>query len=239
MTIVVIQAAASSTPVSTVLTLALKDCGIIGEGQTASADTINDAFATLNQMLGLWQADHLYVYAQQNISVTLTGATSYTVGIGGAINTARPVKIDAAFWRSGGVDYPVTVFNSLEDYERIGVKASGTMPAALYYLPSYPYGSLKVYPTGATGELHLIVRVNLPQYLTAADVVALPPEYLMALRYSLAEHLSMAFQTPLRPDIAAMASKARKIMKRNNVAIPLSQMPGGLLRGGSPIPRIY
>lgn len=219
------------TTVAEILSMSLRDVGVIGEGQTASATTIDDAFQSLVQMLGLWQADKLYVYAQKEVSVTLTGATSYTIGVGGTINVARPVKIDAAFWRSNGQDTPVEVIQSLQDYELIGSKSlAGSAPCAICYVPSYPLGTVYAYPANSTGTLHLVMRTDLPVFTDISDTVIIPPEYVGALRYSLCEYLSTVFQTPLRPDIPALAGRARKIIKRNNVSVPLAQMPGALTR---------
>lgn len=217
------------TTVAELISLSLRDVGVLGEGQTASADVMADSLTTLGQMLGMWQADKLYVYAQKEVVATLTGATSYTVGAGGNINTARPVSLDAAFWRSNGEDYPVEVMQSYEDYARIGNKTlTGSSPCAVCYVPAYPLGTLYVYPTGAAGALHLVMRTDLPALTNLTDAVSIPPEYHAALRYSLSEYLSTTFQTPLRPDIAALASRARKLIKRNNVSIPQSRMPGVL-----------
>lgn len=217
------------TTVAELISLSLRDIGVLGEGQTASGDTIADALTTLGQMLGLWQADKLYVYAQKEVVATLTGATSYTFGAGGAINAPRPISVDAAFWRSNGQDYPVEVMQSYDDYVRIGNKTiTGSSPCALCYVPAYPLGTLYVYPTGANGELHLITRTDLPALSSLTDDIVIPPEYHGALRYSLSEYLSTTFQTPLRPDIPALASRARKIIKRNNVHVPLSRMPAVL-----------
>ena len=218
------------TTVAEIISLALRDVGVLGEGQTASADVIGDSLTTLGQMLGLWQADKLYVYAQKEVIATLTGAAYYSIGADATINAARPVKIDAAFWRSNGVDYQVDVFASFEDYARIGSKASGTQPCAICYVPSYPTGTLYVYPSGATGELHIITRTDLPTLSELTDTLVIPPEYHAAIRFSLGEYLSTTFQTPLRPDIPALASRARKIIKRNNVSIPLARMPAALDR---------
>lgn len=219
------------TTVAEILNLSLKDVGILGEGQTASATTIDDAFQCFTQMLALWQAQKLMVYAQKEVVATLTGAASYTIGAGGNIAAARPVKVDAAFWRSGGQDYPVEVFQSYEDFARIGNKTmSGAAPCALCYVASYPLGTVHVFPNGSNGELHLITRTDLPTFTDISETVVIPPEYVEGIRYSLAERLSTTFQTPLRPDIPVLARAARKIIKRNNVSIPLAQMPSTLGR---------
>lgn len=218
------------TTVAELVNLALRDVGVVGEGQTASGETMADAFTTFNQMLGLWQADGLYVYAQKDVTATLTGAATYTFGTGGTINAPRPVKINSAFWRSAGVDYPVDVIQSFEEFTRIANKLGGTMPAAVCYVPSFPLGTLYVYPSGATGELHMITRTDLPTFVALTDTIVIPPEYHTALRYSLGEYLCTTFQSPMRPDLPALASRARKIIKRNSVRIPGSQMPSALGR---------
>lgn len=212
-----------------IINQALKDLGVIGDGQTANDEQITGAFVTLNQLLGQWQAESLQVYAQTVSSFTPTGAASYTVGAGGAVNIARPVRIDAAVFRSGGVDYPLEVMLSRADYERIGSKAESGLPCALFYEASYPLGTLYLYPQPTGGEVRLTVRTQLPAYLTAADNLAVPPEYELALRYSLAELLSAENQTPLRPDVAQLAKRARFILKRNNVRIPLLDMPAAVV----------
>lgn len=218
------------TTVAEIINLSLRDLGIVGEGQTASGDTLDEAFTTLNMMLGLWQADGLYVFAQKVIVATLTGASSYTIGSGGAINVPRPIKVDSATWHSDSVVRDVESIRSLTDYERLPVAGASEIPCAVCYVASYPLGTLYVYPSGATGELHLVTRTDMPQYIDQTDDIAVPPEYAMALRYSLAEHLSTSFQTPLRPDIPALAGRARKVIKRNNVIVPVLQMPVGVIR---------
>lgn len=211
-----------------IINQALKDLGVIGDGQTANDEQINGAFVTLNQLLGQWQAESLHVYAQQTVSFVPTGAAGYTIGAGGAIDISRPVRVDAAYLRTGGVDYAIEVMQSPEDYARIASKSESGMPCALLYTPSYPLGSLQLYPQPTGGEVYLVIRTQLPAYLSAADDIAVPPEYALALRYSLAELLSAENQTPLRPDVVALARKARAIIRRNNVRIPLLAMPAGM-----------
>lgn len=213
-----------------IINQALKDTGVIGDGQTANDEQVTGAFDTLNQMLAQWQVDNLHVYAQKEVVLALTGAQQYTVGTGGAVNIIRPVKIDAAFWRKGGIDYPVEVMNAFEDYEQLTFKALGSIPRAVYYLPTYPMGALYVYPQANEGELHLVMRADLPTYVTAADNLALPPEYAAAVRYSLGELLCVENQTPLRPDLAAFAKRARAILRRNNTRIPQLNMPTAVMR---------
>jgi hypothetical protein len=218
------------TTVADIIDLALKDAGIIGSGQTASAEDTADAFATLNQMIAQWQIDGLMIYATAQVSFSLTGAQSYTIGSGATINTTRPKEIISAFWRDGSSDTPLHVLASAEDYQRIGDKSSTGTPACVFYSPSYPLGTLYVYPVGSSGAIHLTVSQPLSAYATTADDLGLPGEYEMTARFCLSELLSSVFGTPLRPDIAAHARKGRKLLKRNNLHIPTLQMPAQLVR---------
>lgn len=208
--------------VGEIIALALKDAGVTGAGQTASGEDVKDALTTLADMLALWQIDNLMVYAQQVISLPLTGAASYSIA-------ARPVKIDSGVWTdTTGRDTPIDVLGALEDYQNIAFKSERGQPAAVRYEPTHPTGTLYVWPAGATGSLKLLARVVLPTATELTAELVIPPEYREAIRYSLVERLTTTFQTPLRPDVAALARAARKLIKRNNVNIPRSKMPAHL-----------
>ena len=212
-----------------IINLALKDIGVAGEGMTASADTINDSFATLKQMLAVWQTENMYVYAQKEISFPVTGAQSYAVGLGSAVNIVRPKQIIGGFLRVAGQDQPIDVLTSFLDYERIRQKGEVGQACAIYYLPAFPIATLYVYPAPSAGTLHLVVNTELPAYATIASDLALPDEYAGAIRYSLAEMLATSFQAPIRPDVTRLAARLRKMVKRNNIAIPNMQFPDVVL----------
>lgn len=223
------------TTVADILNLAMKDAGIIGTGETASAEDTSDAFSTLNQMLAQWQIDGLMIYATAQVSFNLTGSQSYTVGSAGDVSTTRPKEVMAAFWRYNSSDTPVDVIGSTEDYQRIVSKTSTGTPSSIFYSPSYPLGTLYVYPVGSTGAIHLTVLQPLTVYASTSDSLGLPAEYEMAVRFNLAELLTMVFALPLRPDIASAAKRGRLLIKRNNTRIPTMEMPAFLQRCGSNI----
>lgn len=228
MSIIVSQTGAG-TSVYRILTLSLKDIGALGTGETPSNEDIADSFDTLKQLIGQWQADGLMVYARDTVSFSLTGAQSYTIGDGGDVDTTRPTQITEAFWRSNGIDYPLQILTSFEEYQRIDQKSLASMPEVICYDPDYALGTLFVWPAGTTGEIHLTVFGTLPSYAEVTDSLSVPPEYELAIRYSLDELLSAAFQLPLRPDLAGLAKRARKILKRNNARIQPLQQPCSVL----------
>lgn len=212
-----------------IINLALKDIEVIGEAETASAETLADALTTMNQMLALWSVSGVNVYTQVETSFTPTGALSYTVGPSGNFNISRPSVIDHVYWRSGDIDYPIHILDTFEEYQDITSKTLIGQPIVAFYLPAITQGVLYVYPQPNTGSLKITTRVKLPVYAAAADTLAIPPEFELAVRSSLAELLSINMGKKLRPDIAALATKTRKIMKRNNLKIKPLEIAHGHL----------
>ena len=216
------------------LTLTLKDIGALGVGQSISADDTADGLATLNMMLGEWQAERLSVYHLVDTSLISTGAQSYTVGTGGNFNIQRPVRIEAAYARlnagsSSAIDYPVTLLDAREDYARIALKGLTSFPEFAYYDPAFPLGNLLYYPVpNASFELHILTMEVLGQFATAGTVINLPPQYLSAIRYNLGPYLAPSYQLEPLPSLVRRAANAKRVVKRMNAQIASMRMPRGL-----------
>lgn len=222
------------TAVIKIIQLALRDIKGIGEDQTLSPSLISDSLDTLNQMIAQWNVQKQCIYAQKVVMFTANGSGSYTIGPGGNIDMPLPAKIDAASWRDNGVDFPLQVVESLEEWERIGVKALGGVPLGVFLQRFYPVGNLLVWPQASTGQIRLITRVPLDQYTSVTQDMLIPPEYQLAVRYSLAELMAMSLGVPTPADLVRQASNARRAMKRENLTVLKLDMPPGV-----PFRRIY
>jgi hypothetical protein len=222
------------TTVVDVITQALVDSGVLDDGETASAAEASRALDLLNQMLALWAIDNVNVYAQQETSFSPTGALSYTVGTGANVNMTRPSRIDGAFWRLNGIDTPLTMLDTFEQYESISQKTQAGEPEYAFYLPSYTTGTLYLYPQPSTGTVHLLSNVALPTASVLADTITLPPEYILPIRSNLALLVAGTYGAPIRPAIAAVAGSSLRLLKRNNLRIKPLTMPGAIpVSGGS------
>lgn len=223
-----------STTVNKIIEHSLRDIGVLGNGQTANADDVQSAFETLQQMLALWRTSDLEVYAHRNIAVPMTGAMTYTIGIGATVDTDRPTAILQAIFKDtpNRTSYPLAILNSLEDWQRIAVKdLPGNIPDAVLYEPTNSQGTLYVWPQPAAGEIELTVREPFPIYSTIADDLALPPEYQAPVRFNLDKWLCASFGVPLRPDIAQLAKGTLKQLKNVNTRIRQLEMPDRLPMG--------
>lgn len=213
------------TTVTEVITQALKDAAVIGEGETASAETMTDSFSTFNQMMAQWQENGMNVYAQVTTSFTPTGAISYSVGTGGDVAITRPEKIDFIYWRSSGVDIPIQLLSTYEEYLAITNKTQVGNACYGFYLPSYPLGTLYLYPQPNSGSVFITNTVALPIFTSITDTIVLPAKYILPIRFSLAELFSVTFQTVISPAVSTMANRYRVSLRKSNTRVPTLQMP--------------
>lgn len=204
------------TTANDIIILALKDAQILDEDETPSATLVTDVFTTLKQLLTTWQVTPGFPWASQEISFVPDGSETYTLGlvIGATVSTSN--KINSAFYRVGGLDYPIEQLDTMEEYNRICLKTLSSYPAVFYYESTYPLGTLYIYPQPNTGEVHLIMPVSLPEYTGTANALSFPPEYELAIRFSLAEIICIMMGKKLDPAMVGMALKQRKLLGLNN-----------------------
>lgn len=227
-----------------IIRLVLKDTGVLGVGQTASAEDTNDCFDTLNMMIGEWASKRWLLYRTELYNVTSTGAQFYTIGPGGDMDTGtqqRPDRLeDGCFFRQitaasspNQIDYPLSLLESKEDYARIGLKQLSTIPQFVFYDPIYPLG--KVYPWPVIPDtlyaLYVLVKYQINQFSNLADSIDLPSQYYAALRYNLAARVRPMYQLPVDPQVIALAQNSLENIRNMNAAIPRLRMPTGIGRG--------
>lgn len=218
------------------ITLALKDIGALGIGQSVSAEDTADALATLNMMLGQWAAERLNVFHLIDTAHQANGSVSYTVGLGGDFNITRPIKINAAYARltssgaGSAVDYRISMIDAREDYARISLKTLSSFPEWAFYDSAFPLGNLFLYPVpNSSYELHIVTMDTLSQLASAGAAVNLPDPYKAAIRYSLAIYLAPSYQLEPQQSLVRLAMNAKGVIKRMNAQIPQLTMPRGLM----------
>lgn len=217
----------------------LRNSGIVGLGQTASSEDMNQGCSTLNDMIAQWQQRRYLVYRLVEYSVPCNGSESYQIGPGGDISVAqRPAAINAAFARQvinanpNKIDYPLSILPSRETYSQIAMKQLQSFPEWCWYDADTPLGKLYVYPIITNQfELHVIFRQQLQTAMALTDEISLPAEYREALVYNLAIRLSANYGLPLNPTVAKLAKAALETMRTINAQVPTMNMPV-ILRSG-------
>jgi hypothetical protein len=222
------------------ITLALKNAGIIGVGQTAGASDMTDAAQMLNAMLGQWQRRRYLVYHLVEQSATATGAQSYSLGPGGDFSmSSRPAEINYAFARQvidsnpNQIDYPLAILPARETYANVAMKSLQAFPQWCWYDAAYPLGQIFVYPVITSQFTIYIGYAEILQTVSSlSDTINLPPEYAQALLYNLAVMLAGAYQLQPNPVVVGLAKAALETMRTVNAQIPQMKMPR-LLNGGA------
>ena len=220
----------------TVISDALKEIGVLAEGDTPTASMADDALRALNRLMGMLSNDQAFAYYPNLVQRPLTGESSFTVGPTGDVVTDRPIKIETATVDRQGITYPVTVVDN-QKWDSIVYKAvQGANTTVVWYEGTYPNGIVHVWPvaTGCTLNLRVInVVVAFPSLST--DVL-LPPAYEEALIKNLAVNISPQYPTgSLQPQTISAARAALKKINRTNNVIPTMTLDNNILtkRGGS------
>lgn len=229
------------------ITLSLKQAGILGVGQTALAEDMNDCFTLLQQMIAQWQIRRWLVPALMDISTIGNNAKSNPIGPGQFWNVPRPNDIKGGYivqLNTGvtAVSLQLRKIFSYEDYIRIAVKSLNSLPNYFFYDAQWPNGNVFIWPIpNNTYEVHLLVETQLGWPLPAQNppvagtgldtVFTLPPEYQEAIFYELSIRISAMYQYPASVETLRLAKVAMNAITVNNTQVPKLVMPRALRRG--------
>jgi hypothetical protein len=225
---------------SDLISLALKNAGVVGVGQTPMAEDLNDSAKLLNSMISIWQRKRYLIYHLPQMHIPCTGATSYTIGPGGDFDMdSRPASIKSAYALQtvnntpNQISYPLAIISSAEDYDRISLKGLQSFPEWIWYDAAYPLGVIRPYPV-ITGQFELYIRFEalLQRIENLADEITTPPEYTDAMFWNLAVRLAIAYQLPVSPDLKGQAKNTLETLRSVNAQIPTMLLPRTLTGGG-------
>lgn len=196
---------------------ALQEIGVLGAGQTAYAEDATLCLRKLNQILQSWSTGRLYVPYLAQVTVTLSGLASYTIGPAGAVVAARPIRVESASARdASGYDYDVSV-KTREEYDGIAIKGTtGGPPECVFYDKTLTNGTLYVYPKGSGYTLTLDCLSLLTSFASVSTTLTLPEGYERALYLTLADESAAAFGRTVSPDTRRRQAGAIKAIKRIN-----------------------
>ena len=219
----------------TIITDALKEIGVLADGETPSGSMSSDALRALNRLMDLWSNDSAFAYVASTVSKALTGQASFTVGPTGDVVDDRPISVETATVIRDGITYPVEVTDN-QKWDSISYKgATGANTSIVYYAADVPNGTVNVWPlaTGCTLNLRVINLVTtFPDQTTD---VSLPPGYETAFIKNLAVDLAPGYgATPSALTMKAAQSSMRSI-ERTNLVVPTMTIDSSLMgyKGGS------
>jgi len=205
---------------------------VLGTQDTLTASEMDDGLDALNLMLDSWRLERLSITSLTHITHTLSGSVqSYTIGSGGAINVARPTKIEDAFVRYSNADYPMDILGQVQ-WDLIPYKGMTGVPRKLFYDAAVPLGTVNVFPMPLSSAytLHMNVYSEIESFSDIADAFVLAPGYARAIIYNLAVEAAPMFNKVPSREVVRIAMKSLANVKRLNSQPVITQVDKALLR---------
>lgn len=221
------------------LTATLRLIGVVASGETPTAAELNDGLVTLNTFISYLQTQGRTVYTFTRVTKAIVASqASYTIGAAGEINRARPLQITKAsvLLTSPDPDLEIPLRILAEDEWRdLSTKPlTGTLPTELYYNPTYPLGTIHLWPIGTDITVSLVLYLEEPvgTLATLDTVLSYPPGYERMLKYKMAVELAPEYQRQLDPVVVQTAAEAWAGVKRSTYRPQLLRVDAALLGGG-------
>ena len=170
------------------------------------------------------QVNTTTVTMSANAIATTVAADSVSYTLPGNFAFPRPLRVRPGFTRittSGniGLDYWWDVC-TLDDYNQIGYKGvPGPWPYLVCYQPTYPYGTLWVYPSPqVAGQVYLWTDILLMELTSLTQTIQLPQGYARSLKKLLALELCPEYGKVPTQEMLRQANEARVLIKNTNMS---------------------
>lgn len=196
-----------------------EDAALCAMGQTVSASQLSRGIDRLNDIINLWSTQGLKLWLQQPVNVPLVaGQATYSLGPGGNVNMARPLSVlQGTYLTSSLVRQPLTVM-SRDEYTRLSQTVGNNSAINSYFTNKEATVTLVSFwntpdATAATGFCELICRLSAPQVAVAADSSGFPPEWVIALRWALADEVCVGQPDAVQQRCAQRAGAYREALE--------------------------
>lgn len=232
--------------VSDLINLSMRTSGILGVGQVALPQDLQDAASVLTLMMEQWRQKRWLVFRlNYDLIPLILQQASYSVGPDPTADFVtdgqyRPANIQSCYLRqftgsgpnSFPIDFPLRILQSRQQYDAIRLKNLTSWPSCIYYDPTIPLGNLLIWPVPMQTNFGLYIAWQLaidyvseqsPQDPELTD--SLPSETQLALMYNLALLLITNYKMPPDQSLAAAARSSLNTLRMTNFALQPLAMP--------------
>lgn len=212
----------------------LRLLGVLGEGETASAEQASEGLSALNLMIGGWSTNNLFIYARTREAFSLVAnQSSYTMGPSGNFNTTRPARIDYATVRISGdtpFEHPVGILTVKEWANMSQKTATSDIPTKIFIQGTYPLQTVNVWPVPtAAYELVFYTLKPLSRFTAISETISLPDGYERALKFNLAVELASEYGREPSTLVMLNASESKADIKRANITESVMECDSSVL----------
>lgn len=177
------------------------------------------------------------VTMSQNATTTPAGTDTVSYTIPGNIAMPRPLRFRDGFTRANtstqsNLDYAFQMVDFDRYKEELLKNVQGPWPYIATYQPTFPLGTLYVYPCpGSNYTAHIFTDILLSDLATVNAAFSLPQGYSRALKKLLALELAPRYGKTVSPELRLQAREAKELIMATN------QTPVKTLRYDSAIVR--
>ncbi len=214
----------------TIIEDALKELGVLADGESATTTMLNDGLRSLNRLMELLSNEQSFAYTPSLVTMALTGQASFTIGATGAdVTDDRPIAVETAWVDRATLSYPVTVIDNQKWDSIVFKTAAGANPTVIWYEPTYPNGIVHIWPISTGCALNLRVLNSVVSFAALSTTLAMPLGYEEALVKNLAVNIAPQFPAVVVSPLTLKAAKrALKVVQRTNNVVPTLQLDNAL-----------
>ncbi len=187
------------------------------QGLEVTSQLSQDALATLRVLLSDWSRDGILPPAFESTTGTLTSGTfTYEMGEGKSFPN-RPISLTQAILFDGNlgqIRLPVSML-AYDGFEAQTFPTGQGFPQAVYYNPTYPYGTISFYPNPVTNYKVKLIGEFPWASIRQEDEVILPPGYEGPITDNLSVRLADDAPVDLNPMIRTRASYGKASLIAN------------------------
>lgn len=174
---------------------ALRLCGVLAEGQTATTEQTTNCAQALNLLLKHYAVKGWMLWVYEWITFTcVSSQATYTIAPSGAnVTDNRPLRIANAFVRwttAGNFDTPMVALTR-QQYDMLSPKDIVGVPNSYYYDPSRDTGTMYIWPVPISADYS--IRVNVQRHIqditSGAQNFDVPQEWFLPLKWQLASEI--------------------------------------------------
>ena len=215
------------------------------DGETRSVTFTNGSTAVSwtsglnNNVTSAASCPNLILMSQNATATPATNPDVITYTVPGNIPISRPLRFRSGFTRAsaGGsgnaaLDYTF-VFVDFDAYKRELLKnVQGPWPYIASYQPTWPYGTLYVYPNPSSGYVgHIFSDYKLSEFTNTSSAYAMPEGYTRALKKLLALELAPIYGKIVTAEMRQQAKEAKTLIQgTNNTPVKVLQYDTSIYR---------
>jgi len=184
---------------------ALRILGVISQGETPDAAQISDGAEALNVLIKAYESEGMPVWAIKTQTITpVASSNPIVIGTSQVVNIPKPERIYQAFYTTTATNISINMSHlSQEQYWSLSNRSQEGTPTQYYWDDKNTSGNLYLYLVpdanfASSNTITIVYQAPFADFDASTDVPDFPQYWLRALKYGLADEISMEYGYPIK-----------------------------------------